>query len=452
MAPSGALTTIKLETSSITSPGALTLDFTGIERIDETSSGAGSTLTVTGTVRYDIINFTPTAAGAGSFVRLGLGGSPQFTYTGVGGSITVDGGSGGFDELGIAAGPGNDLIDANQTSATSLSVALALAPAVAGFTQVFTVTSLEAARIEAGAGDNVIRVTVADALVATPASSLRFTVDGGEPNASDRLNVVDDGLGDTDIYRKGTDDRSARSPFGRLRPGRVHHVEFAYVTPLDDITGGTGTDGLGRFVFFKHDPFENNNSLANATHLGAATTINVDRRSIRGPTPLQSARRRGLVPGRGRETGTLDFQVFFRQIGTWPTAGPACPATAISTSACSTRPATSFVHQTRHQRQRAGPHSGRAGPDLLPPVVGAGRRRQQLHDDDHQRPAAGAVRSGTAGQPGGRPAAGQQRHGPLADRQHHPRQHAHALLPPGRRHLPQRPAGQRHAGQRRRTK
>ena len=61
-----------------------------------------------------------------------------------------------------------------------------------------------------------------------------------------------------------------------LAPVVFDNIEFVYVTPLDDITGGTGADNLGRFLLFKHDPFENNNSRFVATHLGVGETLNVD--------------------------------------------------------------------------------------------------------------------------------------------------------------------------------
>src|SRR6185369_3273285 len=108
-APAGGATTIDLGLSTITSasPAAKPLSFTGIERVNETSSGVASNLTVTGTNGDDTINVTPTASGAGSFVRLGVGGSPLFTYTGVGSAFTINGGT-GFDTVGILGNDGAD--------------------------------------------------------------------------------------------------------------------------------------------------------------------------------------------------------------------------------------------------------------------------------------------------------------------------------------------------------
>jgi hypothetical protein len=91
-----------------------------MERVNETSSGVASTLTVNGTTGDDTINVTPTGAGAGSFVRLGVGGSPLFTYTGGGGAFTINGGT-GFDVLGILGDEGPDVVTSTATTVTRAS-------------------------------------------------------------------------------------------------------------------------------------------------------------------------------------------------------------------------------------------------------------------------------------------------------------------------------------------
>lgn len=123
VAPTGSATTIDLGTSTITTTGGNSVTFSGFERINETSSGAGSTLTINGTSGDDTINVTSTGVGAGSFVRLGVGGSPQFTYTGIGAAsgLTVNGGSGGFDVLGILGSEGLDTLTSTTTTITSNS-------------------------------------------------------------------------------------------------------------------------------------------------------------------------------------------------------------------------------------------------------------------------------------------------------------------------------------------
>jgi hypothetical protein len=162
-----------------------------------------------------------------------------------------------------------------------------------------------------------MRVRVADALVVSPADSLRFHVVGGPPTTGDRLAVIDDGPGDLVIHRQGADHRSGSITVGPLAPVVYEEVEFVQVAPLNPITGGTGTDGEGRLLVFKQDPFESNNSLPNATFLGSGATINVD------PVIDPGADVPFGLPGDedwyrvvAETTGTLDFQVYFRQQGT----------------------------------------------------------------------------------------------------------------------------------------
>ena len=141
--------------------------------------------------------------------------------------------------------------------------------------------TIERIVVEGLAGDDVIRVGHADEYDdgdfnnGTPNQSIPFEVRGGG-NASDRLIVPDDGLGDIVIHRQGSDPRSGSLNVAGLGQVDYSEIEFVDVTPLDPITGGTGTDGAGRLVIFKNDPFESNNTLPNATFLGAGPTVNVD--------------------------------------------------------------------------------------------------------------------------------------------------------------------------------
>lgn len=241
------------------------------------------------------------------------GGTGEDTMLGGGGADTFDGGA-DFDTILIRGTAGNDVIDIAQTSATQL------VSTVNGVTTTDTLVSgsVEEALIEAGAGADVMRVTQSDSLVSTPALSLRFTVSGGPDAAGDRLTVVDDGLGDMDIYRQGSDGASGTVTVGALAPVVFEGVEFLDFSPLNDITGATGSDGLGRFIVFKHDPFENNDSLFVATHLGANGTLNIDPTIDRGTTanPFGASGDLDWYRIEAEATGTLDVQVFFHQIGT----------------------------------------------------------------------------------------------------------------------------------------
>jgi hypothetical protein len=255
--------------------------------------------------------------GAGNDLLIGgpgndtlLGGPGDDTLVSSSGNDTYDGGT-GFNTLLVLGTPGNDRIDAHQTAANTLVLD------VNSDVRNETVSNVHEVRIEAGAGSDIMRIRVADALVATPADSLRFHVVGGPPSTSDRLALVDDGLGDVVIHRQGADGHSGSITVGPLAPVVYEEIEFVQVAPLNAITGGTGTDGQGRLLVFKPDPFESNDSLPNATFLGSGATINVDPVIDPGGDVLFD------LPGDedwfrvvAEKTGTLDFQVYFTVIDT----------------------------------------------------------------------------------------------------------------------------------------
>ena len=188
--------------------------------------------------------------------------------------------------------------------------------------------------IEGQSGADIIGVAHADEYsdldltngVAT--QTIRFEVSGDGPNSGDRLVVQDAGLGDLVIQRVGADQRSGSVTVGALAPVDYSAIEFVDVTPLNPITGGTGTDGAGRLVVFKNDPFESNNTLPSATFLGAGPTINVDPTIDPGGLVLPFP-----VPGDNdffqfvaQETGTLDLQLYFEPIGTLANGRAGLPA------------------------------------------------------------------------------------------------------------------------------
>ena len=96
---------------------------------------------------------------------------------------------------------------------------------------------------------------------------MRFDVDGGPPNASDRLIVNDDGLGDLDLWRQASDAHSGSIVVGLFAPVVYNNIERVDITPVDPITGGTGTDKAGRIKVFHTDPFEYNDTLPNSAQL-----------------------------------------------------------------------------------------------------------------------------------------------------------------------------------------
>ena len=232
------------------------------------------------------------------------------------GDNTYNGGS-GFDTLLINGTQGADVIDYNQTAANALVLT------VNGNVRNETFTGLELARIEALAGADLMRVRVSDALFNVAGASLPVHVHGGLDFTSDRLVIVDDGTPDLILHRRAESSSAGRVTVG---PGNVEPFETTFegveIVQFVD-TAGVGISGPasdGRLVVFKHDPFEGNDDRFNATHLGAAEAINVD--PTIDPGGLQNPFGDGTdLPGdedwyrvEALYTGTLDFQVFFRQI------------------------------------------------------------------------------------------------------------------------------------------
>lgn len=239
-APGNGTTTIDLGASTITStaPAANPVTFTGIERVNETSSGAGSTLTVTGTPGDDTINVTPTGPGAGSFVRLGVGGSPLYTYTGVGGAFTINGGT-GFDAVGILGNDGADVVTSTATSVTRAGGTVTLGTGLEqlnistfGGNDSIVLTGLTIAKtIDAGTGNDTINLSAAvdanifggpgdDTIVGSPAADY---IDGGDGN-----DTITGGPGADTMIGGGGSDKLIWNPGDGS----------------DVVEGGSGTDEL----------------------------------------------------------------------------------------------------------------------------------------------------------------------------------------------------------------
>ena len=162
-----------------------------------------------------------------------------------------------------------------------------------------------------------------------PASSLPFEVVGNSPNASDRLIVNDDGLGNLVVHHEGPDGRSGSIVVGAFAPVDYHAIERVDVTPLN-AAGGTGTDGLGRLIVFEYDDSESNDSRATATPLGVSPVFlgqrNIDPGGIALPPPFPG------VPGdadwfkfRPGKIGTFRVEALFQEINTLANGRPGLP-------------------------------------------------------------------------------------------------------------------------------
>jgi hypothetical protein len=307
----GGAITVELGLNSIQEAAFSPVTYTGVERVNIQSANLTSSLTVNGTVGEEILNFKMSGGGQGTFTAVSDGQFvatyPVFTYLVAAASVLKINTQGGNDTLGLIATTGNDVINVIQSGANTLSYSQNT------FTQAFNVSNLDLVEIDALAGDDLIRVSVSDTLIANPNNSLAFSVDGGPPNASDRLIVDDAGIGDLTIIRQAPDQRSGSVTVGTLNPVYYSDVERLDVTPVNSVTGGTGTDGNGRIEVFHTDPFE-----FNETRLTAATLSRV-RESATPPTIDPGAVVAPFaVPGdedwydfRPQATGTFSVKILF---------------------------------------------------------------------------------------------------------------------------------------------
>lgn len=296
----------------------------GVDTILYNGLGGGDALTMHGSAFDDTFIINPSNGGSGSF-RSDL--SPTFDFTGAD-AITATGGSGGSDEVIVEGTNSNDVITASAATrmvTVTDSTGTTLNPVVLG-------AGIDIATIEAKKGDDLI--------LASPdpvgGATVQFNIHGDLPNASDRLVVEDQGIGNTVQHHQGTDGRSGSVIVGAWPPVSYEGIEYIDILPLDDDSssptfGGTGSDGLGRIVVFHPDPFSQNNSFRNPTEL---------------PDLAQHTAKPNISPGGQTDpfgpgfdlpgdvdwyrfiapkTGTFRFDVLFDTVGTLANGQPGLP-------------------------------------------------------------------------------------------------------------------------------
>jgi len=274
-------------------------------------------------------------------IRL-IGDSGEDTLTGGAGQDFYDGGAdddllvtsenddlfeggAGFDQMAVRGTKNNDIIDVFQVAPSGVAAAnYVLTRTLNGVTTTLSITKTIAANapndpnnrptveevlVEAREGNDTIRVGHADQYTdtdATPAHAqitnngvaaqmLRISVDGGAPDASDRLIVRDDLIGDLVLVREASTPGSGRVtvapavnnttlavlPFVPIINRSIGdivytHIERLDVNPVDPINGGTGTDNGGRVVVFQADPFELNDNRLIPTEFSDLSTTNLN--------------------------------------------------------------------------------------------------------------------------------------------------------------------------------
>jgi hypothetical protein len=270
-------------------------------------------LTMNGTSGNDTA--TINADGTGTFRSTN---SPAFDYSGAG-AVIFNGGL-GTDRAIYNATIDNDVIDSQQTSATTISTTVNGLVNTANNTEIIAINTLT--------GADLIRVGVIDALeTANPAASARFDVDAGDADASDRLIVQDLGLGDLDIQRQGADGRSGSVTIGSFKPVVYKNLKRVDITTLNPITGGTGTDGKGRILVFATDPFESNDSRLNAGQLSRVvqhtSSPSIDPGGL--TVPFEVSGDEDWYEFHPQATGTFAVKILFDKITTLANGRPGLP-------------------------------------------------------------------------------------------------------------------------------
>ncbi|MFO0867988.1 MAG: dockerin type I domain-containing protein [Pirellulales bacterium] len=280
------------------------------------------------------------------------GNAGEDTFVGGDGSDTIDGGDVAgvieWDTILVSGTSGNDTIDVNQTSATSVTyrvnadtqtdTLVATALPVAG------TRTVDEIRVEAGAGADLIRVRIADALaVDAPVNHLVTIVHGGTATAAgDRLVMIDDTTADLTLYRKGQDVTEGNvtigpanaEPFETAFDG-IERVQFlasdgTAINQNPDSTNSAGNPA-NRLVVFSTDMNEYNDDRFLSTQLGVPLTTTlagtIDPGALLNPFGDNMN-----IPGdedwfkvQANVTGTLDFQTMFDEIGTLASGRPGLP-------------------------------------------------------------------------------------------------------------------------------
>lgn len=308
--------TLDTASSTISQPGLGDVQFTNAETVQLTGNGANG-LAVLGAALENRYRYAPLTAQGGRFLSDQT--ETAFVFAAIGGTFSLGGGTSPRDSVVVEGSAGPDRMFADgpgRTIHTTDSAGTFLKA-------VLLAADIESISLDAGAGDDLLRIL--------PAGDLFIHVDGSAPNASDRLLVEDAGIGDLVLHREASDGRSGSVTVGGLLPVDYVNIERVDILPLNPTTGGTGIDGLGRLVVFDADPFEQNESLPNRSDFPALFEIpvnpNIDPGAAAGVFPNGPD-----LPGDedwyrfdAATTATLRFELVFDPIGTLANGNPGLP-------------------------------------------------------------------------------------------------------------------------------
>jgi hypothetical protein len=304
--------------AKISQPGLGDVTYSGVDRIEFVD---GARLTLEGSDNDDDFIYRPQGPAQG---LLQLRDVPvDFTFSQLA-AVTLVGGNGDADHVTVSGTARADQIVAhvaNRTVSVRNVQGTVLLPVALDDT-------IEVAYLDGAAGDDVFAVQLPPL---PPAAPLEVFVDGQSPAGSDRLIVQADGTGQVVRHHQDLDQQSGSVIVGRQSPIGYAAVERIDILPLDPVTGGLGSDGLGRLVVFHSDELESNDNRQTPTEyddfLQATHRPNID--------PGSDASVAGLgfsVPGDedwyrfvAPRTGTLRFGLVFDPVGMLANGNPGLP-------------------------------------------------------------------------------------------------------------------------------
>lgn len=317
----GGAITVDLSLPAITESGFGPVNLFGIEDVD--IAAAGANLTVNGTLQDDVINYTPLQVDAGRFSLDGL--NTQFTFSGVlaDDTFTINGGAEVGDLVNVVGTNGPDFITVNSPTRTVTvenAAGTVLRPVVLGAT-------VEEVTVLAGFGNDTTLVIPAPATATGPGGgnpnfsvpiNLLINVDGGPPGASDALVIANDtngaALPATDfavINRSRTPDEGVVRVYRNA--SAMPDITFTNVEIVSPLV--SSTNGDPNLLILGPDLYEQNEFRQTASFLGSGSTINLTNLAIF-PNAIEHrfvAADNDWYRVVAQKTGTLDFQVYFRQ-------------------------------------------------------------------------------------------------------------------------------------------
>jgi hypothetical protein len=286
-----------------------TVKYSGIAAINEAGhGGAGDNLTVLGTgtdnLTYSPINEGGLNSSSGT-VSSSAAATPAINFSAVGGTFTL-----GKTKQALVNGTSDsDAISVTEGATRTVAFLTNGFSILKTVTLASTVTSLTVSGL---AGDDTF--TVSPALAGS--GGLPVTIDGGDPNASDALIVTANAANNFVVVNKG---RIANTGTVRVYQAAVAEPDIAYKNvEIVSPTVATGADGQPQLLDMGPDMYEPNESIANAAFLGSGSTLQIQNASIfpnsnsNPPAPADQDYYRVVA----QQTGTLDFQVYFKNFST----------------------------------------------------------------------------------------------------------------------------------------